>query len=141
MLNVKDPQFIAAVTLIGRMGATHFQIRYSSDPPPTVWMTDARWQNSHAATGGMTPLQAALRLLDVVVDGGQCAHCGQRTLVMHDFASELPELVTDVCWYIYDPEVKVYRRSCEAEMPGDITVGRNDPCPCGSGKKFKQCHG
>nr|MBP6316248.1 SEC-C domain-containing protein [Chitinophagaceae bacterium] len=19
--------------------------------------------------------------------------------------------------------------------------GRNDPCPCGSGKKFKQCHG
>jgi len=21
------------------------------------------------------------------------------------------------------------------------TVGRNDPCPCGSGKKFKNCHG
>ena len=20
-------------------------------------------------------------------------------------------------------------------------VGRNEPCPCGSGKKFKQCHG
>ena len=20
-------------------------------------------------------------------------------------------------------------------------IGRNDPCPCGSGKKFKQCHG
>ncbi len=19
--------------------------------------------------------------------------------------------------------------------------GRNDPCPCGSGKKFKKCHG
>jgi preprotein translocase subunit SecA len=25
-----------------------------------------------------------------------------------------------------------------AEMP---KVGRNDPCPCGSGKKYKQCHG
>ena len=22
-----------------------------------------------------------------------------------------------------------------------IKVGRNDPCPCGSGKKYKQCHG
>jgi len=22
-----------------------------------------------------------------------------------------------------------------------VKVGRNDPCPCGSGKKFKQCHG
>jgi preprotein translocase subunit SecA len=21
-----------------------------------------------------------------------------------------------------------------------VKVGRNDPCPCGSGKKFKQCH-
>jgi preprotein translocase subunit SecA len=23
----------------------------------------------------------------------------------------------------------------------DPKIGRNDPCPCGSGKKFKQCHG
>ena len=22
-----------------------------------------------------------------------------------------------------------------------VQVGRNEPCPCGSGKKFKQCHG
>jgi preprotein translocase subunit SecA len=26
-------------------------------------------------------------------------------------------------------------------MREGIKVGRNDPCPCGSGKKFKQCHG
>ena len=28
-------------------------------------------------------------------------------------------------------------------MPGHevLRVGRNDPCPCGSGKKYKQCHG
>ena len=23
--------------------------------------------------------------------------------------------------------------------PGAARAGRNDPCPCGSGKKFKQC--
>ncbi|HKK43214.1 MAG TPA: SEC-C metal-binding domain-containing protein, partial [Bacteroidales bacterium] len=23
----------------------------------------------------------------------------------------------------------------------DKKVGRNDPCPCGSGKKYKNCHG
>ena len=23
----------------------------------------------------------------------------------------------------------------------DAKTGRNDPCPCGSGKKYKQCHG
>jgi preprotein translocase subunit SecA len=30
------------------------------------------------------------------------------------------------------------------EMPTSLTqdsVGRNDPCPCGSGLKYKQCHG
>ncbi|WP_085017375.1 preprotein translocase subunit SecA [Cronobacter sakazakii] len=28
-----------------------------------------------------------------------------------------------------------------AEQTGERKVGRNDPCPCGSGKKYKQCHG
>ena len=23
----------------------------------------------------------------------------------------------------------------------DDKIGRNDPCPCGSGKKYKKCHG
>ena len=45
--------------------------------------------------------------------------------------------------------------SAEAEAEGDVAVmerpqpfvrggqkvGRNDPCPCGSGKKYKHCHG
>ena len=31
----------------------------------------------------------------------------------------------------------------KAKMPVHVekTVGRNDPCPCGSGKKYKNCHG
>ena len=32
----------------------------------------------------------------------------------------------------------------EAGLPGQAgkkEVGRNDPCPCGSGKKYKKCHG
>ncbi len=28
-----------------------------------------------------------------------------------------------------------------ATAPGMREVGRNDPCPCGSGKKYKKCHG
>ncbi|MWL88498.1 preprotein translocase subunit SecA [Cupriavidus sp. SW-Y-13] len=29
----------------------------------------------------------------------------------------------------------------DVALAGMPKVGRNDPCPCGSGKKFKQCHG
>jgi hypothetical protein len=35
-------------------------------------------------------------------------------------------------------------RSLGPQVPSNVdwsTVGRNDPCPCGSGKKFKKCHG
>ncbi|VDY44255.1 preprotein translocase SecA subunit [Salmonella enterica subsp. arizonae] len=28
-----------------------------------------------------------------------------------------------------------------AAQTGERKIGRNDPCPCGSGKKYKQCHG
>ena len=39
-------------------------------------------------------------------------------------------------WYYYDsefPKPETIRRDGEK-------VGRNDPCPCGSGKKYKKCH-
>jgi preprotein translocase subunit SecA len=28
-----------------------------------------------------------------------------------------------------------------SQRPGGKKVGRNQPCPCGSGKKYKLCHG
>ena len=28
-----------------------------------------------------------------------------------------------------------------AAVMGPAKIGRNDPCPCGSGKKYKHCHG
>jgi SEC-C motif-containing protein len=38
-------------------------------------------------------------------------------------------------WYFHDGQVLV-----QAPLRSD-KVGRNEPCPCGSGKKFKKCHG
>ncbi|MCB8984388.1 MAG: anaerobic sulfatase maturase [Ardenticatenaceae bacterium] len=38
----------------------------------------------------------------------------------------------DEIMQLYQPDV---------EPPTAVKVGRNDPCPCGSGKKFKNCHG
>jgi preprotein translocase subunit SecA len=33
------------------------------------------------------------------------------------------------------------RRATPQIPKRNVKVGRNDPCPCGSGKKYKQCHG
>ncbi len=37
--------------------------------------------------------------------------------------------------------VSAPRAKPETFVRTDKKIGRNDPCPCGSGKKFKQCHG
>ena len=38
-------------------------------------------------------------------------------------------------------EVEERRKVMERQSPKFKDVGRNDPCPCGSGKKYKKCHG
>ena len=48
-----------------------------------------------------------------------------------------------------DVEVRVDEESMHRQAASGLSagaaafarVGRNDPCPCGSGKKFKHCHG
>lgn len=61
-------------------------------------------------------------------------------------------------WTFYEPEAIAERQARWAQMAAEAEaaeqpaaaatytralpkVGRNDPCPCGSGKKFKHCHG
>jgi len=39
-------------------------------------------------------------------------------------------------------KTRMVRRPNNSGQPvTNLKVGRNDPCPCGSGKKYKQCHG
>jgi len=47
------------------------------------------------------------------------------------------------------PERKIYSQTNDGKemlkqkpkVNDKKKIGRNDPCPCGSGKKYKQCHG
>ena len=42
-------------------------------------------------------------------------------------------------------ELQFQAGPAQAEAPKPVRtaakIGRNDPCPCGSGKKYKKCHG
>ena len=38
-------------------------------------------------------------------------------------------------------EKKNKNEKAEVNEPVTKKIGRNDPCPCGSGRKYKQCHG
>jgi uncharacterized protein len=55
----------------------------------------------------------------------------------------LDEAIEDLITIVADLEDLTRDRRYKVETVKRETpkVGRNDPCPCGSGKKYKQCHG
>jgi len=64
----------------------------------------------------------------------------------HDEFSELAEVAAgDAEIHGATPAMAAPRSvasAAAAALAGEVPkVGRNDPCPCGSGKKYKQCHG
>jgi hypothetical protein len=111
---VDDPRFLATVDLVRRTGAQQFQIRYSDDEQPIVWMAVAGYGEGWEAAGAMSPLMAVWRLAEALVDGAQCQHCYKPTGITNDWTGAMP-LPGLICWYIYDPEVNTYRRSCEGD--------------------------
>jgi uncharacterized protein len=58
-----------------------------------------------------------------------------QTLAREDLVDEACYAVQDLRIWWVDHAPKPATRRVEA------TPGRNDPCPCGSGKKYKKCHG
>jgi hypothetical protein len=108
-----SPLFLAGVDMVQRSGASSFEIRYSDDNEPTVWMavasfSDNRWD----AAAGHTPTHAVLRLLDQLIDGGMCTHCNRPTGITEDWRGDMP-MAEVFCWYRYDPETEKFRRGCE----------------------------
>jgi len=103
---------------------------------------------------GWTPLTSAhtewftvLRLYGTE-DGWKILEEQSNDLEQHQkYAEQLPEDVRNIFKYWLERRAK---GAAEGQVPGAIKhapllVGdkpsRNDPCPCGSGKKFKRCHG
>jgi len=66
------------------------------------------------------------RLHELQVPIGRTTQSGQLLCSAEERWLTLPEPA--------DPKAQPFKRF------GD-KIGRNDPCPCGSGKKYKQCHG
>ncbi len=60
-------------------------------------------------------------------------------------AAEPQPAVSNVQYHHADYDEALGQTEQEEEhkpfVRGGAKVGRNDPCPCGSGKKYKQCHG
>ena len=126
----EDPRFIAAVQMLERTGSSEFQLRYSDDEQPTVWIAVAQWhmkdgrpvhrsrdgaQVRYECAAAIGPIEAVFRLCSQVMDGGTCEHCGRPSGFSEDVGGTMP-LEGYVCWYEWDPELQTFRRGCEGEV-------------------------
>jgi hypothetical protein len=121
------PQAMAGVDLIRRVGALQFQIRYSDDEQPAIWVAVAGFNLNHGrpvpakqkgklhweSASALDPTIAILRLCESLIDGGTCQHCQRPT----GFTPDLDRMPLDelVCWYQFDPELATFRRGCEGD--------------------------
>jgi uncharacterized protein len=67
---------------------------------------------------------------------------GEEWMGEEEEARMLSEIRENFASHLFDVRQYFFEKS----IPGTVRregakVGRNDPCPCGSGKKFKNCHG
>ncbi|UCF83066.1 MAG: SEC-C domain-containing protein [Desulfobacteraceae bacterium] len=73
------------------------------------------------ARGHVQSFERAQQILKICDDNGWIAVIG--------IESDKPENISEVNRLLYPPE----------PIRAERKAGRNDPCPCGSGKKFKKC--
>jgi preprotein translocase subunit SecA len=81
-------------------------------------------------------------LMTVQVQSGE--QLEQAADEMEDRAERIANVTYSAPTETGEVETMVDQATARAQEPVIATgarVGRNDPCPCGSGKKYKQCHG
>ena len=104
---------------------------YALDIVPTDWFEAVDQEEFEDL---FYPIMALGGIYDDEENGEVILHLNEKELIQLE--SDLPHVLLDIYWYwqaiINKPQT--VRREGEK-------VGRNDPCPCGSGKKYKACCG
>lgn len=94
---------------------SQFQLRYSDDEEPTVWMAVGIYEGAWECAAAPDPVRAVFRLCDQLIIGGVCTHCNRPSAFEEEPLGGPMPLDEDVCWYRYDPELNMFRRSCEGK--------------------------
>jgi preprotein translocase subunit SecA len=71
----------------------------------------------------------------------QQSESGRKPKKRYDALGMLEDVPEDTKPEVVDSGPAESPPSGKVKSKPDPVVGRNDPCPCGSGKKFKKCHG
>ncbi|GAA5646712.1 SEC-C metal-binding domain-containing protein [Vibrio proteolyticus] len=108
-----------------------------------VWPTvEAQWMETQVGDGTLRMLQALLTSFMLAIDEEQTQQQMRKAGVesppsLEEFIEQLDLMVAEVAMAADEAMVGAQSQSVNPYKG----IGRNDLCPCGSGKKFKQCCG
>ena len=105
---------------------------------------------SIAATAGFDDLAPQDRIVPAVAKLQPAVTAKLQELLTEDVKEAA--MTADTCTIIVKPTqvvIEAFDAAVSGRRPGERqgtivvgeTIGRNDPCSCGSGKKYKKCHG
>jgi preprotein translocase subunit SecA len=120
----------------------HIQVQQAERPPDEM---DTRPQDPRATLQGGGGAQAALPRRSS--GGAQAAVASAAARASEPSPQRLPEVARQLerKQQRQQKDLQYQTGPAQAEAPKPVRagakVGRNDPCPCGSGKKYKKCHG
>lgn len=106
-----------------------------------VWpVIETQWEEANIGEGSMRMLQAFLTTLMLAIDEEQTQQQMKeagfdQVPSLADFTDQLDVMVVEVA-LAADEAMLGNKSQIVNPFKG---IGRNDPCPCNSGKKFKQC--
>jgi len=118
--------------------------------PLFVWLQKHEhqidWQKVNDKASSAALAIKASNVIGIVaeVSAGGAYHQAQ------SFAVQIPTARTQENTHIYEDAMRMGQpeRAVNLNQPKDVIslrntkkLGRNDPCPCGSGVKYKKCHG
>jgi len=83
---------------------------------------------------------SAVFRLEREADGQFLSNVWHETAAIHESAAPIAQ---EVAQPVDEPTTQTNQPQAAVEpiRNTERKIGRNDPCPCGSGKKFKNCHG
>ncbi len=109
----------------------------------SVWSTvEPGWQQASLTDGTQRMLQALLTTMMLAIDEEQTQQQMKQAGIDHPPSLEdlLPQLDLMISEVALSADEALMGGKSQSVNPYK-QVGRNDLCPCGSGKKFKQCCG
>ena len=99
------------------------------------------WQAPGEGDAGLE-LQACLRCIEALAERDEARLKADLAIRYQGKSLDRDALIDEACFAVQDLRAFWLEHATRtAPRRVEKTPGRNDPCPCGSGKKFKKCHG